>query len=189
METILVSTLVVAAAEFGDKTQLLAILLAARFRAPVPIILGILGATLFNHALAALLGWYAGDLLSGDASRWILAISFVAMAIWALRTDRLDKPPAMFDTFGAFAATLIAFFVVEMGDKTQIATIALAARYENVAVVTIGTTLGMMIANIPAVYLGEIAARTLPLTWMRRIAAAIFLIMAVAAAFNVGQLF
>jgi putative Ca2+/H+ antiporter (TMEM165/GDT1 family) len=175
METILVSTLVVATAEFGDKTQLLAMLLAVRFRAPLPVILGIFGATLFNHALAAIFGWYAGNLLSGDALRWILAVSFAAMAVWALRTDRLDKPPALFDRFGAFAATLVAFFIIEMGDKTQIATIALAAHYENVAIVTIGTTLGMMIANIPAVYLGEIAARRLPLNWLRRIAAAISL--------------
>jgi putative Ca2+/H+ antiporter (TMEM165/GDT1 family) len=189
METILVSTLVVATAEFGDKTQLLAILLAARFRAPVPIILGILAATLFNHALAASFGWYAGDFLPGDALRWVLAVSFLAMAIWMLQTDRLDRPPAMFDRFGAFIATLLAFFIIEMGDKTQIATIALAARYQSVVVVTIGTTLGMMIANIPAVYLGEIAARKLPLNWMRRIAAAIFFIMAAAMAFNFGQVF
>jgi putative Ca2+/H+ antiporter (TMEM165/GDT1 family) len=188
METILVSTLVVATAEFGDKTQLLAMLLAVRFRAPLPVILGIFGATLFNHALAAIFGWYAGNLLSGDALRWILAVSFAAMAVWALRTDRLDKPPALFDRFGAFAATLVAFFIIEMGDKTQIATIALAAHYENVAIVTIGTTLGMMIANIPAVYLGEIAARRLPLNWLRRIAAAIFLVMAAAAAFSLGRL-
>jgi Ca2+/H+ antiporter, TMEM165/GDT1 family len=189
METILVSTAVVAAAEFGDKTQLLAILLAARFRAPVPIILGILVATLFNHALAAFFGWYASDLLSGDTLRWVLAISFLAMAIWTLQTDRLDKPPAMFDRFGAFLATLIAFFILEIGDKTQVATIALAAHYQSVVVVTIGTTLGMMIANVPAVYLGEMAARKFPLTWMRRIAAAILLLMAIAAAFDVGQVF
>jgi putative Ca2+/H+ antiporter (TMEM165/GDT1 family) len=189
METIFVSTLVVAAAEFGDKTQLLAILLAARFRAPVPIMLGILGATLFNHALAAIFGWYAGDLLSGDALRWTLAASFFAMAIWTLQTDRLDKPPATFEGLGAFLATLIAFFIIEIGDKTQVATIALAARYQSVAVVTIGTTLGMMIANVPAVYLGEIAARKLPLKWMRRIAAGLFFVMGVAAAFNIGRLF
>jgi Ca2+/H+ antiporter, TMEM165/GDT1 family len=189
METILVSTLVVATAEFGDKTQLLAILLAARFRAPLPIIFGILGATLFNHALAAFFGWYAGEFLPGGALRWVLAISFLAMAVWTLQTDRLDKPPATLDRYGAFVATLIAFFIIEMGDKTQVATIALAARYQSVVVVTIGTTLGMMIANIPAVYLGEIAARRLPLIWMRRIAAGLFLVMAVAAAFNIGQLF
>jgi Ca2+/H+ antiporter, TMEM165/GDT1 family len=189
METILVSTLVVATAEFGDKTQLLAILLAARFRAPVPIILGIFAATMFNHALAALFGRYAGDLFGGDTLRWVLAVSFLAMAIWTLRTDRLDKPPAVLVRFGAFVATLIAFFIIEIGDKTQIATVALAARYQSVAIVTIGTTLGMMIANIPAVYLGEIAARRLPLNWMRSIAAALFLLMALAAALNVGQLF
>jgi Ca2+/H+ antiporter, TMEM165/GDT1 family len=189
VETILVSTLVVATAEFGDKTQLLAILLAARFRAPVPIILGILFATLFNHGLAAFFGWYAGDFLPGGWLRWVLAASFLAMAIWTLQTDQLDKPPAMFDRYGAFVATLIAFFIIEMGDKTQIATIALAARYQSIVAVTIGTTLGMMIANIPAVYLGEIAARKLPLNWMRRIAAAIFFVMAAAAAFNIGQLF
>ena len=169
METILVSTLVVATAEFGDKTQLLAILLAARFRAPVPILLGILGATLFNHALAAFFGWYASDILSGDVLRWILVVSFFAMAVWTLQTDRLDKPPAMFDRYGAFLATLIAFFVVEIGDKTQVATIALAAHYQSVVVVTIGTTLGMMIANIPAVYLGEMAARKLPLVSLQNL--------------------
>jgi Ca2+/H+ antiporter, TMEM165/GDT1 family len=189
METILVSTLVVATAEVGDKTQLLAILLAARFRAPVPIILGIFAATLFNHGLAALFGAYAGDLIAGDALRWVLAISFLLMAIWTLQTDALDKPPAMFDGYGAFLASLFAFFLIEMGDKTQVATVALGARYHSVALVTIGTTLGMMIADVPAVYLGEIAARKLPLKWMRRIAAAIFFLMAAAAAFNVGRLF
>jgi len=189
LETILVSTLVVAMAEFGDKTQLLAILLAARFRAPVPVIFGILLATLFNHSLAAVFGWYAGDLLSGDTLRWVLAISFLGMAIWTLQTDRLDRPPEMFDRFGAFAATLIAFFIIEIGDKTQLATIALAAHYQSVVVVTIGTTLGMMIADVPAVYLGEIAARRLPLNWMRRIAAGIFFLMAIAAALDIGQLF
>jgi putative Ca2+/H+ antiporter (TMEM165/GDT1 family) len=189
METLLISTLVVATAEFGDKTQLLAILLAARFRAPIPVILGILGATLFNHSLAALFGWYAGDFLPGETLRWVLAISFLAMAIWTLQTDKIDKPPAMFDKFGAFAASLLAFFVIEIGDKTQVATIALAAHYQSVIVVTMGTTLGMMIADVPAVYLGEIAARKLPLDWMRRIAAGLFFVMAVAAAFNFGELF
>ena len=189
METILVSTAVVATAEFGDKTQLLAILLAARFRAPLPIILGILCATLFNHSMAALFGWAAGDWLSADVLRWVLAVSFLAMALWTLQTDKLNKPPAMFDRFGAFMASLLAFFVIEMGDKTQLATIALAAHYSSVTLVTIGTTLGMMIADVPAVYLGEIAARKLPLRWMRGIAAGIFLIMGLAAALNIGRLF
>ena len=189
METIIVSTLVVATAEFGDKTQLLAILLAARFRAPIPILLGILAATLFNHALAAFFGWYASDILSGDVLRWILAASFLAMAIWTLQTDKLDRPPEMFDKYGAFLATLIAFFIIEIGDKTQVATIALAAHYQSVVMVTIGTTLGMMIANVPAVYLGEIVARKMPLNWMRRIAAGILFLMAIATALNIGQLF
>ena len=114
METILVSTLVVATAEFGDKTQLLAILLAARFRAPVPILLGILGATLFNHALAAFFGWYASDILSGDVLRWILVVSFFAMAVWTLQTDRLDKPPAMFDTlYSALPPTVSGISAIE----------------------------------------------------------------------------
>jgi Ca2+/H+ antiporter, TMEM165/GDT1 family len=189
METVLISTLVVATAEFGDKTQLLAILLAARFRAPIPVILGILGATLFNHSLAALFGWYAGDVLPRETLRWVLAVSFFAMAVWTLQTDKIDRPPAMFDKFGAFLASLLAFFVIEIGDKTQVATIALAAHYQSVIVVTLGTTLGMMIADVPAVYLGEIAARKLPLNWMRRIAAGLFFAMAVAAAFNIGELF
>jgi putative Ca2+/H+ antiporter (TMEM165/GDT1 family) len=189
LETILISTLVVATAEFGDKTQLLAILLAARFRAPIPIMLGILGATLVNHAIAAFFGWAASDILSGDTLRWILAVSFFAMAIWTLQTDKLDKPPETFDKLGAFLATLIAFFIIEIGDKTQVATMALAAHYQSIVLVTIGTTLGMMIANVPAVYLGEMAARKLPLVWMRRIAAAILFLMAIAAALNIGQLF
>jgi putative Ca2+/H+ antiporter (TMEM165/GDT1 family) len=111
------------------------------------------------------------------------------MAIWTLQTDKLDKPPQTFDKLGAFLATLIAFFIIEIGDKTQVATIALAAHYQSVAIVTIGTTLGMMIANIPAVYLGEMAARKLPLAWMRRIAAGMLFLMAIAAAFDVGRLF
>jgi putative Ca2+/H+ antiporter (TMEM165/GDT1 family) len=189
LETILISTLVVATAEFGDKTQLLAILLAARFRAPVPIMLGILGATLVNHALAAFVGRAVSDILSGDTLRWILAVSFLAMAVWTLQTDKLDKPPETFDKLGAFVATLIAFFLVEIGDKTQVATIALAAHYQSIVLVTIGTTLGMMIANVPAVYLGEMAARKFPLTWMRRMAAGILFLMAVGAALNIGQLF
>jgi putative Ca2+/H+ antiporter (TMEM165/GDT1 family) len=135
------------------------------------------------------LRWAASDILSGDTLRWILAVSFFAMAIWTLQTDKLDKPPETFDKLGAFLATLIAFFIIEIGDKTQVATMALAAHYQSIVLVTIGTTLGMMIANVPAVYLGEMAARKLPLVWMRRIAAAILFLMAIAAALNIGQLF
>src|SRR5882672_8805143 len=175
METLLISAGAVAFAELGDKTQLLAIVLAARFRQPIPIILGILAATLVNHSLAALLGSLAGDFLSEDVLRGVLVVSFLAMAVWALLPDRLDTAPKMFNRFGAFGATAVSFFLIEMGDKTQLATMALAARYDSIVTVALGTTLGMMIADVPAVYLGEIAANRLPLKLMRTIAAIIFL--------------
>ncbi len=175
METFLVSAGAVAFAELGDKTQLLAIVLAARFRAPIPIILGILAATLVNHTLAALLGSFA------------LVVSFLAMAVWALLPDRLDTAPKMFNRFGAFGATLVSFFLIEMGDKTQIATMALAARFHSVLLVTAGTTLGMMIADVPAVYLGDVAANKLPLRLMRIVAALIFLALAAAVILDFGR--
>ena len=188
MEAFLISTGVVAFAELGDKTQLLAILLAARFRAPMPIIFGILGATILNHTLAAVLGLYIGDWL-GENLRWILAASFLAMGIWTLIPDRLSNEPKLFDRFGAFAATLIAFFLIEIGDKTQLATMALAARFHSVFVVTAGTTLGMMIADVPAVYLGDIVATRFPLRMMRIVAAVIFLLLALAAVLDFGRRF
>jgi putative Ca2+/H+ antiporter (TMEM165/GDT1 family) len=178
MEAFLVSTGVVAIAEIGDKTQLLAILLAARFRAPVAIVLGIFAATVLNHALASTLGVVAGDFLSGDVLRWVLAISFLAMGIWTLMPDQLDGPLKVSDKSGAFVATLISFFLLEMGDKTQLATIALAAHYQSIVVVAAGTTAGMMIADVPAVYLGEFAARKIPLKPARMVAAAIFFALA-----------
>lgn len=179
---------VVALAELGDKTQLLAILLAARFRAPLPIILGILGATAVNHTLAALLGTYIGDWL-GENLSWILALSFLAMGIWSLLPDRLESEPRLFEKYGAFGATLISFFLIEMGDKTQAATMALAARFDSVIAVATGTTLGMMIADVPAVYLGEIAAKRIPLKLMRIVAAVMFLLLALAAALDWGRRF
>jgi len=188
MEALFVSMGVVAFAEIGDKTQLLAILLAARFRAPLPIIFGIFAATLVNHALAALAGTYIGDWF-GENLWWILAVSFFAMGVWALLPDRLDKEPRQFEKFGAFGATLISFFLIEMGDKTQLATIALAARFDSVAIVAMGTTLGMMIANIPAVYLGEMVAKKIPMKLMRTVAAVIFLLLAVAAVLDWGRRF
>lgn len=187
METLLVSAGAVAFAELGDKTQLLAIVLAARFRAPIPIILGILAATLVNHSLAALLGSFAGDLLSEEVLRGVLVVSFLAMAVWALLPDRLDTAPKMFNRFGAFGATLVSFFLIEMGDKTQIATMALAARFHSVLLVTAGTTLGMMIADVPAVYLGDVAANKLPLRLMRIVAALIFLALAAAVILDFGR--
>ena len=188
MEAFLISAGVVAFAELGDKTQLLAILLASRFRAPLPIILGILGATVLNHTLAAALGLYIGDWL-GENLRWILAASFFAMAIWTLLPDRLSSEPKLFEGWGAFAATLVSFFLIEIGDKTQLATMALAARFHSVLVVAAGTTLGMMIADVPAVYLGDIMAAKIPIRVMRSIAAAIFFLLALAAVLDYGRRF
>ena len=181
LEAFLVSTGVVAIAEIGDKTQLLALVLAARFRKPVPIILGILVATLANHALAGAVGAWLLGVLGPDTIRWVLGISFLAMAAWALVPDKLDEGDAKPSRYGAFLTTLVAFFLVEMGDKTQVATVALAARYDALAVVVAGTTLGMMLANVPAVLLGEVAATKLPLRLVRGVAAAIFAALGVAA--------
>lgn len=176
MESLLVSTLVVAIAEIGDKTQLLAIILATRFKKPIPIILGILVATLANHALAATAGYWVADLLSGVWFKWAIAVSFVAMAGWALIPDKADDEDAGgAGRYGVFLTTAIAFFLVEMGDKTQIATVALGAKFHAIAWVAVGTTLGMMLANVPAVYLGEAATKVVPLNYVRIGAAVIFL--------------
>lgn len=176
MEAFLVSTGLVAVAEIGDKTQLLALLLAARFRKPWPILAGILAATLANHALAASVGVAAGAFLQGPWMRWALGLAFLAFAAWTLVPDRLDDDdePSMRTVSSVFWATTVAFFLVEMGDKTQVATVALGMRFHNVALVAAGTTLGMMIANTPAVLIGEAAATKLPLTWIRRGAAVAF---------------
>lgn len=177
MEALLTSTLLVALAEIGDKTQLLAIVLAARFRQPLAIIAGIAAATLANHALAAWVGTLAAGWLDGQAFRLALAAGFVAMALWTLVPDTLDDGDAPAPgAGGAFLTTLIAFFLVEMGDKTQVATVALGAQFANVAAVTAGTTLGMMIANVPAVLLGEALVRRIALVTIRRVAAAMFLL-------------
>ena len=184
MEGFLVSTGVVALAEIGDKTQLLALVLAARYRKPLPIVLGILVATLANHALAGVAGAWLSATLGPAAMRWILGLSFIAMAVWTLIPDRLDgggdgPAQARAPRLGVFGATVVAFFLLEMGDKTQIATVALAARYDALAAVVAGTTLGMMLANVPAVLLGEVAAKKLPMRVVHRIAAAIFLALGV----------
>ncbi len=162
----------------GDKTQLLALLLAARFRRPWPIVCGILGATLLNHACAGLAGMWLGERLSASAMRWLLGFSFLAMALWACRPDRLDSPRETgFERRGAFLTTLISFFLVEIGDKTQIATVALAARFGAVVPVVAGTTLGMLLADVPVVWLGDVAATRLPLRWIRLVAAASFALL------------
>jgi len=174
MEAFLVSAGLVAIAEIGDKTQLLAMILATRYRRPVPIILGILVATLANHALAAWLGAAAAAWLGPEAMRWILGGLFLAMAVWCLIPDKADDGPRTASHAGAFLATTVAFFLVEIGDKTQIATVALAARFNDLLVVTLGTTTGMMLANVPAVLFGDVLARRLSLPVMRACAATAF---------------
>jgi len=174
LEAFLISTGIVVLAEMGDKTQLLALLLAARYGRPLPIVLGIFFATLANHALAAWLGAWITQMAGRDAMRWILGASFLAMAVWTLVPDRLENEEAGRVRLGVFGATLVAFFLVEMGDKTQVATVALAARYASIVAVVAGTTLGMMLANVPAVVLGERLLRRVPVKAVHRIAAAIF---------------
>ena len=175
MNALLVSTVMVAIAEIGDKTQLLSLVLAARYRRPLPIIAGILVATLANHWLAALLGEWVRSALGPDALRWLVGLSFLAVAAWTLVPDRLDEHEARDrGASSVFMVTLIAFFVAEMGDKTQVATVLLAARFDALAQVVAGTTLGMLAANVPAVLAGHLAAPRLPLAWIRRAAAALF---------------
>ncbi len=174
MDAIWISTAVVAIAEIGDKTQLLAIILAAKFRKPVPIILGIFAATILNHAAAATIGYFIAQYLSGLWFQVAVGVAFLAMAVWALIPDKEDDGITGMGRAGIFFTTLVSFFIVEIGDKTQIATSLLAARFHEIALVTVGTTLGMMLANVPAVLLGEAATRVLPLKYVRMIAAAIF---------------
>lgn len=181
MEAFLVSTGVVALAEVGDKTQLLALMLAARYRRPVPIVLGILLATLANHALAAAAGKWITTEVDPTVLRWILGLSFIAMALWTLVPDKLDKKENSLARLGVFGATLVSFFLVEMGDKTQLATVALAAHYGSFTWVLAGTTLGMLIANGPVVFLGERLLRRVPLRTVHLVAAAAFAVMGVAA--------
>lgn len=177
MEAFLVSTGLVAVAEIGDKTQLLAMILAAKFRRPIPIILGILVATILNHTGAAALGFVVARWLSGPTFQILVGAGFIAMALWALIPDKDDEGAANRAAGGVFLTTVVAFFLVEIGDKTQIATTLLAARFQDIAVVAAGTTLGMMIANVPAVLLGEAATRIVPLRYVRVGAALIFLIL------------
>lgn len=174
MEAFLVSTAVVALGEIGDKTQLLALLLAARFRRPWPIVAGILVATLVNHALAGAVGNWVRSVVPPEALKWLLAISFFAVAAWALRPDELDddKPPV--SKAGVFVVTAVAFFLAEMGDKTQVATVMLAAKFPSLPAVVIGTTLGMLLANVPVVFAGKIASEKIPFKAIRIVAAAIF---------------
>jgi putative Ca2+/H+ antiporter (TMEM165/GDT1 family) len=180
MEAFLVSTGIVALAEIGDKTQLLALVLAAKYRKPIPIIFGILIATLVNHAVAGYVGAWVASAVGAELMRWILGVSFLAMAAWMLVPDKLDDDDAAKSArYGVFLTTFIAFFIVEIGDKTQIATVALAAKYSSLVAVVGGTTLGMMLANVPAVLLGEVAAKKLPMRLVHGVAAAIFAVLGV----------
>jgi putative Ca2+/H+ antiporter (TMEM165/GDT1 family) len=187
LQALLVSTGVVALAEIGDKTQLLALVLSAKYRKPVPIILGIFVATLLNHALAGAVGAWVAAAVSPEAMRWILGVAFIAMAAWILVPDKVgDGEAAASPRHGVFVATLVVFFLLEMGDKTQIATVALAAKYDALWAVVAGTTLGMMLANVPAVLLGEVAATRLPMRLVHGVAAALFLLLGVLLLVGVG---
>ncbi len=177
MEAFLISTGIVALAEIGDKTQLLSFILAAKYRKPWPIVLGILVATLVNHALAGAVGAWLMRLIGPDAMRWILGLGFIAMAAWMLVPDKIDEDEANAGSgakFGIFGTTVIAFFLAEMGDKTQIATVGLAAKYASLTAVVAGTTLGMMLANAPAVFIGHRLAEKLPVRPVHIVAALIF---------------
>lgn len=190
MEAFFISTGVVALGEMGDKTQLLAMVLAAKFRRPLPIILGILIATLVNHALAGAVGGWVAQALGPDVLRWVIGLSFVAMAVWMLVPDKLGEEGSGGGLrFGVFGTTLVAFFLAEMGDKTQIATVALAARYTDIVGVVAGTTLGMMLANVPAVLLGNTIARKVSMRLVHSVAAGIFAALGVLTLLNVGNLF
>lgn len=184
MYEFLISTAIVALAEMGDKTQLLALLLAARFRKPAPILVAILLATLINHGLSAVLGQWITTVLSPEILLWILSLGFIGMAIWMLIPDQLDDETESINKwqkYGVFGATFVLFFLAEIGDKTQIATVALAARYDSVFWVMLGTTLGMMLANAPAVFIGNKLAERLPIALIHKIGAAIFLIIGLSA--------
>ena len=191
MEAFLVSTGIVALGEMGDKTQLLAMLLAARFRKPLPIVLGILVATLANHALAGAVGQWVADAIGPVWLRWIIGGSFLAMAVWMMIPDKIDEDEADAKglRLGVFGTTVVAFFLAEMGDKTQIATVALAARYDAVVAVVAGTTLGMMLANVPAVFLGDQIAQKVSMTLVHGVSALIFAVLGVLTLLNVGRLF
>ena len=188
MEAFLISTGIVALAEMGDKTQLLSLVLAARFRKPLPIVLGILVATLANHALAGALGSWVTQVLGPDVLRWVLGLSFLAMAVWMLIPDRLDEDdqPSTASRLGVFGTAVLAFFLAEMGDKTQIATVALAAQYQQWAAVVAGTTLGMMLANAPVVWFGDRLVKKVPIRVVHGVSAAIFAVLGVVALLGWG---
>ncbi|MFZ6649627.1 TMEM165/GDT1 family protein [Undibacterium sp. TJN25] len=188
MEAFLVSALAIAVGEIGDKTQLLALLLAARYKKPLPIVLGILCATLANHALAALLGQWVAAHVSAGVLRWALGLSFIAIAAWTLKPDEMEENSSVSHSrYGVFMVTCIAFFLAEIGDKTQLATVALAAKYSSIGWVVAGSTVGMMVADVPAVFLGKIASPNFPFKLVRYIAATIFLLIGAAVLLGMGS--
>jgi putative Ca2+/H+ antiporter (TMEM165/GDT1 family) len=187
LEAFLVSTGIVALAEMGDKTQLLSLVLAARFRRPLPIILGIFVATLVNHGMAGAAGAWITAVLGKDVMRWVLGLSFLGMALWTLIPDKLDEDETTTARFGVFGTTVVAFFLAEMGDKTQFATVALAARYVDLVAVVAGTTFGMLLANVPAVLLGDAVAKKVPMRVVHSLAAILFAILGVMALLNIGD--
>lgn len=191
MEAFLVSTGVVALGEMGDKTQLLAFLLAAKFKRPLPIVLGVLTATLVNHTAAGALGAWIAQALGPDILRWVIGVGFLAMAGWMLIPDKMDEESAGegMGRFGVFGTTVVTFFLAEMGDKTQIATVALAARYDTLVPVVAGTTLGMMLADVPAVFLGDRIAQKVNMRLVHGISAFIFAVLGVLTLLNVDKLF
>jgi putative Ca2+/H+ antiporter (TMEM165/GDT1 family) len=190
VEALFISTGLIALAEIGDKTQLLAFLLAARFKKPVPIIAGILVATIFNHSVAGAIGALIMTNVNPAVLRWVLGVSFIAMAVWALIPDKIDKDetPAL-QRFGVFGATLLAFFLAEMGDKTQLATVAMVAHYGSPVLVVIGTTLGMLIADVPAVFIGDKLAQKIPVKLVHIVAAALFALLGIATLLGMGARF
>lgn len=188
MESLLVSTGAVALAEIGDKTQLLAFILAARFKKPIPIIAGILIATIINHGLAGALGAWITSTVNPETLRWVLGASFICMAIWTMIPDEIEEDETQVaKRFGVFSATLITFFLAEMGDKTQIATVAMAAHYSTPLLVVIGTTLGMLIADVPAVFVGDKLADRIPMRLIHSIAAGVFAVLGIATLLGAGS--
>ncbi|MRD49544.1 TMEM165/GDT1 family protein [Caenimonas koreensis] len=188
MEAFLISTGVVALAEIGDKTQLLAFILAARFKKPLPIIAGIFAATIVNHGLAGALGAWITTALTPSVLRWVLGLSFIGMAVWTMIPDKIEDDETKVATrFGVFGATLVTFFLAEMGDKTQIATVAMAAHYASPLVVVAGTTLGMLIADVPAVFIGDKLAKRIPMKLVHSIAAGIFAVLGIATLLGAGK--
>ena len=188
MEALLISTGVVALAEIGDKTQLLAFILAARFKKPLPIIMGILCATVLNHSLAGALGAWITQVVTPDILRWVLGLSFLAMALWTMIPDKIEQEETrVAHRLGVFGATLVTFFLAEMGDKTQIATVAMAAQFANPVLVVIGTTLGMLVADVPAVFVGDKFATRIPMKLVHSIAAGIFAVLGIATLAGAGK--